>query len=172
VAHAVRAVLATDGLNGAVKTSGAKGLHIFVPVVAGLDPADTAAAARALAARVAREAPGAATTEFMKDDRQGKVFVDSTRVGSSTVAAVYSPRRRPGVPVSFPVGWHELDAIVRMVKSVGALGRLAGRDPWAESMPPTQELPSELIAEGHTIPVPRVAAMHEGKRRARAKRSD
>ena len=47
----------------------------------------------------------------MKEDRGGKVFVDSTRVGGATVIAAYSPRVRPGVPVSFPVGWDDLDDV-------------------------------------------------------------
>jgi len=51
-----------------------------------------------------------------------------------------------------------------------ASGLLADRDLWAELMPAPQVLGAELIAEGHTIPVARVQAMHEGKRRARARR--
>jgi hypothetical protein len=47
---------------------------------------------------------------------------------------------------------------------------LADRDPWLEHMPPPQKLGADLIAEGHTIPVARVQAMHEGKRRARSQR--
>ena len=47
---------------------------------------------------------------------------------------------------------------------------MGGRDPWAESMPHPQRLPADLIEQGRTIPVARVAAMHEGKRRARARR--
>jgi hypothetical protein len=47
---------------------------------------------------------------------------------------------------------------------------LGDADPWAAALPEPQELPAELVAEGHTIPVARVQAMHEGKRRARAKR--
>ena len=53
----------------------------------------------------------------------------------------------------------------------GTLGRedaLDDRDPWAEHMPGTQHLSDDLIAEGHKIPVARVQAMHEGKRRKRA----
>ena len=53
-----------------------------------------------------------------------------------------------------------------------AIGALAGRDPWAERMPAPQRLPTGLIEHGRTIPVARVAAMHEGKRRARARRAD
>ena len=45
---------------------------------------------------------------------------------------------------------------------------LGDRDPWAEHMPPPQALSADLIAEGHAIPVARVQAMHEGKRRKRA----
>ena len=51
-----------------------------------------------------------------------------------------------------------------------ALDALAGRDPWTATMPAPQHLPEDLVAQGHTIPVARVAAMHEGKRRARARR--
>jgi hypothetical protein len=53
-----------------------------------------------------------------------------------------------------------------------AIDALAGGDPWAASMPAPQRLPSDLIEHGRTIPVARVAAMHEGKRRARARRAD
>ena len=72
---------------------------------------DAAAATRAIAVRAAALDPDIATTEFVKDDRGGRVFVDSTRVGGGTVVAAYSPRVRPGVPVSFPVGWDDLDDI-------------------------------------------------------------
>jgi len=52
-----------------------------------------------------------------------------------------------------------------------APGLLAGRDLWAELLPEPQQLPPDLVAEGHDIPIARVAAMHEGKRRARARRA-
>jgi hypothetical protein len=52
-----------------------------------------------------------------------------------------------------------------------ALGRLGDADPWARDMPAPQALPADLVAEGHEIPTPRVAAMHEGRRRARARRT-
>jgi hypothetical protein len=50
-----------------------------------------------------------------------------------------------------------------------ALDALGDADPWAESMPAPQSLPADLVAEGHDIPVARVQAMHEGKRRKRAR---
>lgn len=171
-ARLVREALASAGLVGAVKTSGAKGLHVFVPIEAGTSIEDAAAATRALARRAELLDPQVATTAFIKDDRDGKVFVDSTRSGTATVVAAYSPRARPGVPVSFPVAWDDLDGVTPADFTIhSALSRLGDADPWAEMMPADQRLPDDLIAEGQAIPVARVAAMHEGRRRARANRS-
>jgi bifunctional non-homologous end joining protein LigD len=170
-AYAVRQALADVGLVGAVKTSGAKGLHVFVPIDGQAPPEDAAAATRAIAARAEQLDPEIATTAFIKADRGDKVFVDSTRVGGATVIAAYSPRVRPGVPVSFPVAWEDLDDITPADFTVHtAFRQLGDRDPWAEHMPRPQRLRAELIEEGHAIPVARVQAMHEGKRRARAAR--
>jgi bifunctional non-homologous end joining protein LigD len=167
----VRQALAEAGLAGAVKTSGAKGVHVFVPVESA-GPDDVAAATRAIAARAERLDPVLATTAFIREDRGGKVFLDSTRAFGATVVAAYSPRVRPGVPVSFPVAWDDLDRVTPADFTVHtAAGLAGGGDPWAELMPAPQALSAELIAEGREIPVARVQAMHEGKRRARARRA-
>lgn len=168
----IRRVLDDIGMGGAVKTSGSKGVHIFVPLD-GARTDDVAAATRALAARAERLDPELATTAFIREDRHGKVFLDSTRAGGATVVAAYSPRIRPGLPVSFPVAWADLDKIKPMDFTVRtAPSLLAGGDPWAEAMPAPQVLDPGLIEEGHTIPIARVAAMHEGKRRrARARKA-
>jgi DNA ligase D len=171
VAHLVRQALADAGLEGAVKTSGAKGVHIFVPVDERLTMPDAAAATRAISARAAALDPTLATTAFIKEDREGKVFVDPTRVGGATVIAAYSPRVRPGVPVSFPLSWDDLDEAAPADFTIHtAPERLGSSDPWAEHMPAPQAIPAAVIEDGHTIPIPRVQAMHEGKRRARAAR--
>ena len=172
-AQLVRDVLTDLGLDAVVKTSGAKGVHVFVPIAAA-PMEDVAAATRAIAARAAALDPAVATTEFLKEDRHGLVFVDPTRVGGGTVVAAYSPRLRPGAPVSFPVGWDELDAVTPgdfTIRNAPALLETRA-DCWAARMPAPQTIPADLVEEGHTIPVPRVAAMHEGKRRARARRTD
>jgi bifunctional non-homologous end joining protein LigD len=170
-AFLIREALAQAGLTGAVKTSGAKGVHVFVPVAASVPVDDLAAATRAIAARAERLDPVLATTAFIREDRGDKVFLDSTRAGGATVAAAYSPRLRPGTPVSFPVGWADLDRVAPADFTVRtAPGLLGDGDPWAAQLPPPQELSPELIAEGRAIPVARVQAMHEGKRRARARR--
>ncbi len=165
-ARLVRQALAEAGLAGAVKTSGAKGLHVYVPVAA--DGEEAAAATRAIAVRAERLGPALATTAFVRADREGKVFLDSTRAFGATVVAAYSPRVRPGVPVSFPVGWDDLDSVAPADFTVHtAAALLNGQDRWADQLPGPQALSPELVAEGRAIPVARVQAMHEGKRRAR-----
>jgi DNA ligase D-like protein (predicted polymerase) len=167
-AHLVRQALTDVGMAGAVKTSGAKGVHIFVPV-SGASTEELAAASRALAARAERLDPAIATTAFIREDRDGKVFLDSTRAGGATVVAAYSPRLRRGVPVSFPLSWDDLDAAAPADFTIRtAPGLLGDRDLWAQLQPPPQPLAAELVAEGRTIPIARVQAMHEGKRRKRA----
>jgi DNA primase len=165
----VRAALTELGLEGVAKTSGSKGVHVFVPIQAhGIE--DVAAATRAIAARAERIDPDLATTAFIREDRGDKVFLDSTRAGGATVASVYSPRLRPGVPVSFPVAWSDLESVTPADFTLRTVpGLLGDCDPWKSAMPKDQKLPDELIADGHTIPIARVRAMHEGKRRKRAR---
>jgi DNA primase len=74
------------------------------------------------------------------------------------------------VPVSFPVRWEDLDSVVPgdfTVRSV--MGLLDGLTAWAGELPAPQVLSPELVEEGRAIPVARVQAMHEGKRRKRAR---
>src|SRR4051794_21676585 len=171
-ARLVREVLADAGMSGAVKTSGSKGVHVFVPLDDGASIEEGAAATPAAAARPERLDPALAATGFIKEDRHGKVFLDATRSGGAAVVAAYSPRVRPGVRVSFPVAWDDLDDVTPADFTVHTAPVLLGdRDPWAEAMPEPQPLDRGLIEQGHTIPVARVQAMHEGKRRARAKRA-
>jgi len=165
----VRQALGELELDGAVKTSGAKGVHVYVPIDDKASIEDAAAATRAIAARAARIDPALATTAYVKEERHGKVFVDSTRAGGATVVAAYSPRIRPGATVSFPVGWADIEQVSpRDFTVLTAPGLLA--TPWAEQLPAPQTLPPDLIAEGHEIPIARVVAMHEGKRRKAAAR--
>jgi len=171
-ARLVRQALADAGLAGAVKTSGSKGVHIFVPLDQQATGEEVAAATRAVAARAERLDPALATTAYLLEEREGKVFLDSTRSGGASVVAAYSPRVRPGVPVSFPVSWDDLDDVRPgdfTVHTAAAL--VAEGDPWADEMPAPQSLPDDLVAEGREIPVARVVAMHEGKRRARARKA-
>src|SRR5215217_1158974 len=97
----------------------------------------------------------------------------ATRSGSSTIVAAYSPRIRPGLPVSAPVAWADLPSVRPGDVTVRtAPERLGDGDPWRALLPDPQELPADLVAQGHAIPVARVQAMHEGRRRARARRAE
>jgi bifunctional non-homologous end joining protein LigD len=166
-ARMVRAALDSLALPCAVKTSGAKGVHVVVPIT-GASNEQASAATRAIAARTVQLSPDTATTEFLKEDRGGRVFIDATRAGLGTVIAVYSPRLRPGVPVSWPIGWNDLDTFTPgNVTITNALDLLGDTDPWADMLPDPVALPADLVDEGRAIPIPRVAAMHEGKRRRR-----
>jgi len=172
-AQLVRDVLAGAGMASAVKTSGSKGLHVFVPVAAPATTEEVAAATRAVAARAERLEPALATTAFLKEDRGDRVLVDSTRAGGGTVVAAYSPRARPGVPVSFPVAWDDADRVSPADFTLHtAAGLMGGGDPWAELMPPPQRVDRGLIEEGRSIPVARAQAMHEGRRRQRTRQGD
>lgn len=167
-AHVVRQALDELGLAAALKTSGSKGVHIMVPLDGSASIEDVAAATRAVAGRAEQLDPDLATTAYIKEDRGGKVFLDSTRAGGATIVAAYSPRVRSGTTVSFPVPWDDLDDVTPADFTVKSVLKITG-DPWADLMPAAQTLPADLIAEGHEIPVARVQAMHEGKRRKRAR---
>jgi DNA primase len=170
-AFLVRTVLGDVGMTALPKTSGAKGVHVVVPLAPGQSAVDAAAATRAIAARAQRLDPELTTTAFVVEEREDKVFLDSTRAGGATLVATYSPRVRAGVPVSFPVPWDDLAAVSPSEFTIATVPRLLGdSDPWTALMPPPQAIDPGLVEEGHTIPVARVAAMHEGKRRARARR--
>lgn len=169
----VRQVLDDVGMTALVKTSGAKGVHVVVPLAPGQSAGDVAAATRAVAARAERLDPKLATTAYVVDEREGKVFLDATRAGGATVAAAYSPRIRPGVPVSFPLSWEDLADASPPDFTIATVPELIGdTDPWTDLMPEPQVVDPGLVEEGHTIPVARVAAMHAGKRRARARRAE
>ena len=171
-ARLVREVLTEAGMAAVVKTSGAKGVHVVVPLPPGAGAADVAAATRAIAARAERLDPQLTTTAFVVEERGGKVFLDSTRSGGATVVAAWSPRARPGGTVSFPVAWDDLDDVTPADFTITSVPPLVGdTDPWSDLMPEPQVLDAGLVEEGHTVPVARVAAMHEGKRRKRVKQA-
>jgi len=168
----VREALREVGITALAKTSGAKGLHVVVPLAPGQSAADVAAATRAVAVRAERLDPALTTTAFVVEERGGKVFLDATRAGGGTVVAAYSPRARAGTPVSFPLAWDDLAGAAPADFTIATVPQLLGEtDPWTTLMPPPQVLDRRLVEEGHTIPVARAAAMHAGKRRARARRA-
>ncbi len=113
VAHLVRQALEELELASWVKTSGADGIHVLVPIQRRSSYEDTYAFAELLARRLERDHPGEVTTEWLKRKRSG-VLVDHRQNGhGKTIASVYSVRPKPGAPVSTPLRWDELTEQIR-----------------------------------------------------------
>jgi bifunctional non-homologous end joining protein LigD len=113
VAHYVRAALEELGLDSYVKTSGADGIHILVPIVRRSTYAETYEFAELLGHSLVERHPGEVTTEWLKKKRSG-VLLDHRQNGhGKTIASVYSVRPKPGAPVSTPLRWDELTEDVR-----------------------------------------------------------
>ena len=113
VAHLVREALEELELRSFVKTSGADGIHVLVPIARRATFDQTYEFAELLSRRLEAEHPGLLTTEWLKKKRQG-VLVDHRQNGhGKTIASVYSVRPKPGAPVSTPLRWEELSERVR-----------------------------------------------------------
>ena len=113
VAHLVRATLEDLDLPSYVKTSGADGIHVLVPIARRHGYDETYEFAELLARQLEAEHPGEVTTEWLKKKRSG-VLVDHRQNGhGKTIASVYSVRPKPGAPVSTPLEWAELTEDVR-----------------------------------------------------------
>ncbi|MDQ3738573.1 MAG: non-homologous end-joining DNA ligase [Actinomycetota bacterium] len=112
VAVAVAEVLEVVGLRGKCKTSGSKGLQLYVPLnVAGPTHDGAAEFALAVAQVVEQQLPGRTTTIMAKAERPGKIFIDwSQNAYHKTTIAPYSLRARPEPTVSTPVTWDEVRA--------------------------------------------------------------
>jgi bifunctional non-homologous end joining protein LigD len=112
-AHLVRAALAELDLECFVKTSGADGIHVVLPIVRRSSYEDTYTFAELLSRKLEADHPGEVTTEWLKKKRSG-VLIDHRQNGhGKTIASVYSVRPKPGAPVSTPLHWDELTEDVR-----------------------------------------------------------
>ena len=108
VALGVREVLEEHGLRGFPKTSGSRGVHVYVRLEPERDFQDVRRAALALAREVERRMPGRATSRWWKEERQG-VFIDyNQNARDRTVASAYSVRAVPDARVSCPLEWDEV----------------------------------------------------------------
>lgn len=156
VALVVRGVLEELGYTAWPKTSGSRGIHIYVRISPEWAFGDVRRAALALAREVERRAPSIATSKWWKEERHG-VFLDyNQNAKDRTVASVYSVRPRPDATVSAPLTWDEVssaelgDFTVRSVPTryaqLGDVG--SGIDDAAFSLNPLLELVERHEAEG------------------------
>ena len=113
VAHLVHGALEQLELRSYVKTSGADGIHVLVPITRRSTYKDTYELAELVSRGLEAEHPGLVTTEWLKKKRRG-VLVDHRQNGhGKTIASAYSVRPKPGAPASTPLRWEELGPKVR-----------------------------------------------------------
>ncbi|MDQ1215193.1 non-homologous end-joining DNA ligase [Microbacterium arborescens] len=136
VAPALREVLAEAGLTAFLKTSGNRGLHVFCPLEPTHEFLDVRHAVIAAGRELERRMPDRVTTNWWKEERGERIFVDFNQANRDrTMAGAYSARALPAATVATPITWDELKAGVDpssfTVRSVPQ--RLADiGDPWAE----------------------------------------
>jgi bifunctional non-homologous end joining protein LigD len=133
----VRDALAGIGLKSFAKTTGGKGLHVVIPLTPKLDWDQVKTFAKWLADSFVAQRPEAFTANMAKRARRGRIYIDYLRNGrGATAVGVYTPRARPGAPVSTPVSWEEVEQGVKpdkfTVETVPQRLTTLSADPWAE----------------------------------------
>jgi len=149
----VRKLLQELGLESWVKTTGGKGLHVVVPLAAPRPDWETAKEfSRHITRFMERLAPAQFTSKTGERNRKNKIFVDYLRNGfGATAVAAFSPRWRPGVGVSTPVAWEEIDEDIRgthfNLHNVPARIAKQRKDPWAGYLVARQSLTKSMIKD-------------------------
>jgi len=129
----VRDLLAELGMIGFPKTTGSKGVHVYVRVEPGWDSFAVRGAVVALGRELARRHPDLITDKWWKEERGTRVFVDyNQNAPHKNMFGAWCARPRVGAQVSTPFGWDELDSIDPEAMTIDTVpGRLAERgDPW------------------------------------------
>jgi bifunctional non-homologous end joining protein LigD len=149
----IRKLLQELGLESWVKTTGGKGLHVVVPLGRPLPDWPTAKEfSHSITRFMERLAPTMFTSKTGERNRKNKIFVDYLRNGfGATAVAAFSPRWRPGVGVSTPVSWDEIDEDIRgthfNLHNVPQRIAKQRKDPWAGYWQSNQALTKTMIKE-------------------------
>ncbi len=162
VALLLKRLLDDLGLVSHLKTSGATGLHLYLPIAPGHTYPQVVAFTRRLAELIVQVCPRKTTVTRAVSDRTGRVYLDYLQNGrGKTLAGVYCPRPLPGAPVSTPLGWDELGRVqprdfnlATVPRRLGSLGDLfhpvlGGRQSLAG---PAAELGINLAEYGKLMP--------------------
>lgn len=153
----LRPLLDELGLVGYVKTSGGRGLHIYLPIKTDRDFIEVRRAGIALAREMERRAPDAVTTSWWKEERGARIFVDfNQNARDRTMASAYSVRATPIATVSTPLTWDELVDADPDHFTIGTVPDLIARrgDPWhgigehGQSLEPLLEMVAADEARG------------------------
>jgi bifunctional non-homologous end joining protein LigD len=163
-ARAIRARVEKLGFSTFVKTTGGKGLHVVVPLVADSTWDSQFAFAHLVSETLAAEDPARYTTSMPKEGREAKILIDffRNRRGATAVAA-FSTRKHPQASVSLPVEWDEIDDFSpeRQFTVATVPARLAAqkRDPWRDYDQSRKSLAQVLAAlPKGSVPVEPAAA--------------
>ncbi len=149
VAAEARSLLEELGYNGFPKTSGGRGVHIYVRIEPRWTFTDVRHAAIAFGRELERRLPGRVTTNWWKEERGERIFIDyNQNARDRTIASAYSIRPKPGAPVSAPVEWDELPEVAPEDFTVATMparfaqvgDRHAAIDEVAHSLEPLLEL--------------------------------
>jgi len=151
-ASIVHRLLAELGLQALLKTSGGMGLHLVVPLVRGPSLEAAATFARRVAEHLARTMPERFSAKRGAANRRNRIYVDWQRNQfAATTVSAYSPRHRPGAPVSMPVHWDELgrkDIRAGCFNLRNVAARIARQgDAWADYPPVRQSLTRAMIGK-------------------------
>jgi bifunctional non-homologous end joining protein LigD len=175
-AEEARALLQDQGLVSFVKTTGGKGLHVVVPLrpEAGWDV--LRAVGEGIGAAMTRRAPDRYTINPLKAARRGRIFIDYLRnVRGATAVAAYSPRAKPGAPVSTPLAWSELSAKTNpaafTVATVPRRLTALRKDPWADFFSVDQAITARTATALAPPAAPPPAPRRSGRARSRPGRS-
>jgi len=136
-AEILKTLLGEIGLEGFLKTTGGKGLHVVIPIQPTLPWDQAKAFTKAVASLLVRTFPDRFTAKLLKSTRQGKIFVDYLRNGEgATAVAPYSIRAKANAPVAVPIAWEETSKDLRFthfnVRTVPGRMKRLKRDPWSD----------------------------------------
>ena len=145
----VQTLLSELGLEAWLKTSGGKGLHVVVPLAPRLDYDPVKSFSQAFVRHLAKTIPERFSATSGASNRVGKVYVDYLRNGKAqTTAAAFSARARPGMGVSMPVSWEQLNDLKSgaqwTVQTAREYLSFQQQDPWADYWSAAQSLASAI----------------------------
>ncbi|MDQ2832459.1 MAG: ATP-dependent DNA ligase, partial [Acidobacteriota bacterium] len=145
----VRKKLKKIGLESFLKSTGGKGLHVVVPITADYDWTVIKQLAHALVLQMEKEQPSLYLTKMTKAARKDRIYLDYLRnERGATAVAAFSPRARPGGPVSVPLHWSELEAAERPVFHVADFADWSSRlsrDPWKQMFKVRQGITAKTL---------------------------
>jgi bifunctional non-homologous end joining protein LigD len=143
VALSLKEILDSLGLGSFVKTSGATGIHIYVPIMRNLPYSVVRAAANTVCLELLARRPKDVTMEWDTRKRTGKVFLDANQnARHKNLAVAYSPRAKPGATVSMPLRWDEVGRVKAADFTLDTVPDLVAKrgDAWSRIFQAKQDL--------------------------------